>query len=36
MTLILSVAIGVGLNYLPISRGHLIFVFTEFLSGGVF
>lgn len=35
MTLLISIAIGVGLNYLPISKSRLIFVVSEFLAGGV-
>ena len=35
ITTLISIALGVGLNYFPISRGKLIFIITEFLSGGV-
>lgn len=35
ITTLISIAVGIGLNYLPISRGKLIFIITEFLSGGV-
>ena len=32
---LLSIAIGVGLHYLPISKSRLIFLISEFLTGGV-
>jgi hypothetical protein len=35
MTSLISIAIGIGLNYLPISRSRLIFIISEFLTGGV-
>ena len=35
MTLLINIAIGVGLNYLPISKSRLVFIISEFLTGGV-
>ena len=35
MTSLISIVIGVGLNYLPISKNRLVFVITGFLTGGV-
>ena len=35
MTSLISIVIGVGLNYLPASKGRLIFIISEFLTGGV-
>ena len=35
MTSLIGIAIGVGLNYLPISKSRLIFIVSEFLAGGV-
>ena len=35
MTSLISIAIGVGLNYLPISKSRLILIISEFLTGGV-
>lgn len=35
ITTLISIKLGVGLNYLPISRDKLIFIITGFLSGGV-
>ena len=35
MTSLISIAIGIGLNYLPISKSRLIFIISEFLIGGV-
>lgn len=35
MTSLISITIGVGLNYLPISKSRLIFLVSEFLAGGV-
>jgi len=35
MTALISIAVGVGLNYLPISKNRLIFIVSEFLTGGV-
>ena len=35
MSALISIAIGVGLNYLPISKSRLIFIVSEFLTGGV-
>ena len=31
----ISIAVEVGLNYLPISKSRLIFIVSEFLTGGV-
>lgn len=35
MLSLVSIAVGVGLNYLPIFKTRLIFIVTEFLTGGV-
>lgn len=35
MISLISIAVGVGLNYLPISKSRLIFIVSEFLTGGV-
>lgn len=35
MISLISIAIGVGLNYIPISKSHFMFIVSEFLSGGV-
>ena len=35
MTSLISIAIGVGLNYLSIFKSRLIFIISEFLTGGV-
>lgn len=35
MISLISIAIGIGLNYIPISKNRLIFLISEFLSGGV-
>ncbi len=35
MTSLISVVIGVGLNHLPISKSRLLFLVSEFLTGGV-
>ena len=34
MITLISIAIGVGLHYLPISKSRLIFIISEFLAGG--
>ena len=36
MTSLLSIAIGIGLNYFPISKSRLIFILSEFITGGIF
>ena len=36
MTALISIAIGIGLNYLPISKSRLIFIVSEFITGGIF
>lgn len=35
MTSLISIAIEVSLNYLAISKSRLIFIVSEFLTGGV-
>lgn len=35
MLTVVSFAIGVGLNFLPVSRRRVLFVITEILSGGI-
>ena len=35
MPSLIGIAIGIGLNYLPISKSRLIFIISEFLTGGV-
>ena len=35
ITSLISTTIGVGLNYLPISKSCLIFIMNEFLTGDV-
>ena len=35
MTSLISIAIGVGLNYLPVSKNRLIFIISKFLTGSI-
>lgn len=35
MISLISIAVEVSLNYLPISKSRLIFIVSEFLTGGV-
>lgn len=35
MTSLLSIAVGIGLHYLPISKSRLIFIISEIATGGV-
>jgi len=35
MTSLISIVVGVGLNYVPIFKSRLIFIVSEFLAGGV-
>ena len=35
MISLISIAVGVDLNYVPISKSRLIFIVSEFLTGGV-
>lgn len=35
MSTLIGIGIGIGLNYLPISKSRLIIILSEFLSGGV-
>ena len=35
MRSLISITIGVGLNYLPICKSRLVFIISEFVTGGV-
>lgn len=35
MISLINIAVEVSLNYLPISKSRLIFIVSEFLTGGV-
>ena len=35
ITTVLLITVGVDLNYLPISKSRLIFIVSEFLTGGI-
>ena len=35
MISLISIAVGIGLHYLPVSKSRLVFIVSEFLTGGV-
>jgi len=35
MTSLMNIALGIELYYLPISKSRLVFITSEFLTGGI-